>query len=488
MSIRLRLTLWYSSVVVFVLILFGVVLYSIFSFSFYSGVRNDLKQQAIKIVNHTNPVGIPGVTPLQIEIPDLSPNFYYQYFLQIDNFTTKKVVTPNDINIKLSTDNLMQKVRNKGDFYSQEKVGSVDFMVYNYPMVIGTKKGNQLIGVLQLATSIHQVKESLNLITSILILMILIALVLSSSIGWFLSGRVLKPIHQIIAETDQIEMGSDLDRRIRYKGPNDEIGVLTRKINGMLGRLQVAYEDLEHTNEQQRRFVSDASHELRTPLTTIRGNVDLMRKMLEQFAAQIQASEHEMLALSEETVNDISSEAERMSRLVNELLALARADDGMHIELSKIDIKRVIEETARKAQFLETDVKWQIGDLSALDGVIVLGQEDYLQQLLFIFIENAFKYTEEGYVRISAKRQNDQIGILVEDSGIGMDKEEIPHIFERFYRADVSRGVTSGTGLGLSIAKWIIDEHDGSVEVLSRKGEGTTFIVWLPVCFQGESN
>ncbi|MNR30879.1 Alkaline phosphatase synthesis sensor protein PhoR [compost metagenome] len=132
---------------------------------------------------------------------------------------------------------------------------------------------------------------------------------------------------------------------------------------------------------------------------------------------------------------------------------------------------------------LEHTAEWQVGDLEALEDAIVQGNRDYLQQLLFIFIENAFKYTPTGTVTIEAIRRNSFIGIRVSDTGIGMDKEDIPHIFDRFYRADLSRGVTTGTGLGLSIAKWIIDEHDGSVEVTTRKDEGSTFLIWLPANF-----
>ncbi|MNN58885.1 Alkaline phosphatase synthesis sensor protein PhoR [compost metagenome] len=119
-----------------------------------------------------------------------------------------------------------------------------------------------------------------------------------------------------------------------------------------------------------------------------------------------------------------------------------------------------------------------------LEGIGVNGSRDHLTQMLFIFIENAFKYTPEGTVRLDAVVREGQVGIRVADTGIGMDKEEIPHIFERFYRADESRGVTAGTGLGLSIAKWIIDEHGGSVEVTTRLGSGSTFLVWLPVFFR----
>ena len=159
-----------------------------------------------------------------------------------------------------------------------------------------------------------------------------------------------------------------------------------------------------------------------------------------------------------------------MSRLVNDLLSLARADAGYVMEKEWIPILPIVSETSRKAQFLERKVEWRVGSLDALEGMMVYGNADYLQQMLFIFIENAFKYTEEGYVSLKAVKENDQIGIQIADTGIGMDEEEVPHIFDRFYRADVSRGKTAGTGLGLAIAKWIIDEHGGSIEVMTQKG------------------
>ncbi|WP_052476187.1 sensor histidine kinase [Cohnella kolymensis] len=109
------------------------------------------------------------------------------------------------------------------------------------------------------------------------------------------------------------------------------------------------------------------------------------------------------------------------------------------------------------------------------------GNRDYLLQLLFILIENGFKYTPSGQVRLSAVQSESHVGLTVSDTGIGLTPEEVPHIFQRFYRADVSRGQTSGTGLGLSIAKWIADMHDSRLEVRSKLGEGSAFTVWLPI-------
>lgn len=140
-------------------------------------------------------------------------------------------------------------------------------------------------------------------------------------------------------------------------------------------------------------------------------------------------------------------------------------------------------EVARRASFLPRQAEWSVGAMGHLNGKYIVGNKDYLQQMLFIFIDNAFKYTPSGVVTLDAVFYQSQVGIRITDTGIGMDKDEVPHIFDRLYRADESRGITEGIGLGLSIAKWIIDEHGGSVEVVTRQGEGTTFVIWLPLLF-----
>jgi len=255
----------------------------------------------------------------------------------------------------------------------------------------------------------------------------------------------------------------------------------------MLERLERAYKELEESIAAQRRFVSDASHELRTPLTTIRGNVDFLAKIWggeggqAEGAPALTAEEREQL--SKEAIHDIADEARRMSRLVNDMLALARADAGYTMPMERLSLRPLAEEAARRAAFLPRKAEWVVGPLDALDGVWVKGNRDYLLQLLFIFIENGFKYTPSGEVRLEAVRSGDKVGLVVADTGIGMSKEEVPHIFDRFYRADESRGKTAGTGLGLSIAKWIADMHHATLEVRTKLGEGSRFIVWLPVDF-----
>jgi two-component system OmpR family sensor kinase len=153
------------------------------------------------------------------------------------------------------------------------------------------------------------------------------------------------------------------------------------------------------------------------------------------------------------------------------------------LEKEPVALEVMMMEVARRASFLPHQAEWLAGNMAHLNGKYVVGNKDYLQQMLFIFIDNAFKYTPAGEVSLDSVFYQNQVGIRISDTGIGMDKDEVLHIFDRFYRADESRGITEGIGLGLSIAKWIIDEHDGSVEVVTRQGEGTTFVIWLPLLF-----
>jgi signal transduction histidine kinase len=366
------------------------------------------------------------------------------------------------------------------DSFETFRLNGNPFMVYQKPVVVQ----NQLIGFLQLAVWTGHEEELLSLLRSILIISATIMVLMATTFGLFLARKSIAPIGKVIEAADQIQKGSDLSVRIAYDGPQDEIGQLINTVNNMLGRMEGFYKNLEESYAAQRRFVSDASHELRTPLTTIRGNVDLLQKMWSKDDSERQNLDEEtMHQMTLEAVSDIADESKRMSRLVSDMLSLARADTGRTFEKQPVPLEILVEEVARRAKMLPRTAEWITGDFSVLNGVYINGNKDYMQQMLFIFIENAFKYTPEGQVVFDAFIYKNQVGIRISDTGIGMDKEEVPHIFDRFYRADQSRGVTEGIGLGLSIAKWIIDELEGSVEVVTRLGEGTTFIIWLPIVF-----
>lgn len=484
MSIRMRLTLWYSTILAITLLAFGVVLYFASSYILMYDKKGEMRDVSREIESQIVTISIVtrNDTRYQTTLPSLDQFKYPGYILQVIN--SQGEVTAKTLDRVLPLLYNKNKVEEGKLEYAIQQYGNTSLLVLNKPISVLVEGSSTQVGVLQIAVIIDNIVNILETLKLAVFTFSVLTVVLAASLGWYLARKALKPIENVILAADQIEKGTDLGVRINYEGPKDEIGRLTDTVNSMLGRIQSAYTELEESDRAQRRFVSDASHELRTPLTTIRGNVDLLEKMWgKQNMNPAALADPEKMAISLEAMQDISGEAARMSRLVNDLLALARADAGSEMVKEPVLISEVVEEAARKAQHLPRTAEWQVGDLTPLQGIGVNGSKDHLQQMLFIFIENAFKYTPEGSVCLDAVMGEQQVGIRITDTGIGMDKDEVPHIFERFYRADVSRGVTSGTGLGLSIAKWIIDEHKGSIEVTTRKGQGSTFVVWLPVFF-----
>ncbi|MDQ0890570.1 two-component system OmpR family sensor kinase [Paenibacillus sp. V4I9] len=486
MSLRLRLTLWYSGILALTMLLFGIVLYFFLNYFLYDQIRQDVKREAgnssLRIQKSIALSQKGLVVDLELESRDFySTNTFLQlYNVTLKSFNRSANLQYYDVTLPLAK-NTIDKLKQEDGFFEKTKVLGQDFLIYN--QAIRSDDQNQLIGILQAAVPIGSYEKTSVTLRYTLMIWALLTIIVAASLGWFLARKALKPIERVIDAANQIGSSDDLEKRIHYDGPLDEIGRLTETINGMLSRIQITYLELDEAYRAQRRFVSDASHELRTPLTTIRGNVDLLEKMWKQTSGSTELATPDQMQMSLEAMHDIAGEAQRMSRLVNDLLALARADAGVLMEKKPVEIMPLVQEVVRRAQLLEHTADWQVGDLDALELAVVQGNRDYLQQLLFIFIENAFKYTPVGTVKFEVSRTDSFIGIRITDTGIGMDKEDIPHIFDRFYRADLSRGLTSGTGLGLSIAKWIIDEHGGSIEVTTRKDEGSTFMIWLPANF-----
>ena len=329
--------------------------------------------------------------------------------------------------------------------------------------------------VLQVAHPLGSLHETLNQLQATVLAVGAAGVLIALVAAWLLARAALRPIDRLAAVADQIAASRDFGRRVPITSARrDEIGRLATSFNNMLGELQASHEQMATALVAQRRFVADASHELRTPLATMRGNVDLLYQML---------SEHGVSDPAQlEILEDVSSEAARMSRLVADLLWLAQADAGQHLTLRSVDLTEVARDAARAARRLREDVAL---DAHALpDGLWVHGHEDRLLQVLLILLDNALKHTPSGgRVTLSAEREPrngaDGIVVSVADTGPGIPPAEQGRIFDRFYRGAGARS-GEGTGLGLAIARWLVEEHHGTIEVESAPGEGATFSVWLP--------
>jgi signal transduction histidine kinase len=281
--------------------------------------------------------------------------------------------------------------------------------------------------------------------------------------SWLSTRQALAPLGGVTDVALQITKADDLSRRIPYSGsPYDEVGQLILAFNQTLSRL----ENLFNT---QRRFLADVGHELRTPLTVIRGNVDLMRRMGE---------------LDIESIESIQNEVDRLTRLVGDLLLLAQAESGkLPLNIQLLEMDTLIFDVMQQMRVLAGDrLQLKLGEI---DQVLVCGDQDRLKQVLVNLIGNAIQYTPQGgEVTVSIAKVGERARIIVSDSGPGIPAEDLPHIFERFYRGEKSRTRQrngKGYGLGLSIAYWIVRNHGGQIDVDSKANVGTTFCVWLPL-------
>ncbi len=265
-------------------------------------------------------------------------------------------------------------------------------------------------------------------------------------------------IRHVSAENDTIqELGYE---DLMISTGDHELSSIESALNHLLTRMQDGY-------RQQVRFVSDASHELRTPIAVIQGYADLL--------ARWGKDDPEIL---QEGITSIRVESEHMKELVEQLLFLARGDSGRNVlEKRKIDMNALMREVYDESVMIDPDHQYSL-DL-ADESAWIVGDIAMIKQSVRIFLQNAMKYSEKGDpIRLAVRVSDDTVSYIVEDAGIGMSSADVEHIFERFYRSDKARGSsTGGTGLGLSIAKWIIDAHDGTIDVVSRQDFGTRFTV-----------
>lgn len=278
--------------------------------------------------------------------------------------------------------------------------------------------------------------------------------------SWAIAAHALRPIDAMLATARTITQARDLSHRIPEPPARDELRRLAQTFNAMLT-------SLEEASRTQQRFVADASHELRAPLTAIQGNLELLRRQ-----AVPPAERDEVLA-------EVEREAARLGRLVADLLALARADAGQGIRRGPVDLDSLTLEAFHTARAM---ARGQRLALDPFEPAQVAGDADRLRQLLLILLDNALKYTPPGgEVTLGLRQRGAHAELSVRDTGAGIAAEDLPHVFERFYRADRARGRDpGGTGLGLAIARWIVEQHGGSITLRGAAGGGTVATVLLP--------
>ncbi len=285
-------------------------------------------------------------------------------------------------------------------------------------------------------------------------------------VGGWIAGRALEPVDRMITEVREISDGRSLHRRLAVPMARDELGRLAETLNQMMTRL-------ERTFVALRRFTADASHELKTPLTVVRAGVER--------AITRPDVPPETLAPLEETLQEVN----RMTELLDSLLTLARADEGRaELHREAVDLRDIIADAGETGELLAEQAGVGMDIKLPPEPLVVSVDRSRVRQLALNLIENAVKYTPRGgQVSVELGGNDGRAVFSVADTGIGIAPGDLPHVFDRFWRADSARTRTSeraGTGLGLAICKWIAEAHGGTIDVQSRPGRGTTFTVGLP--------
>jgi two-component system OmpR family sensor kinase len=453
MSLRSRLTLLYTTIVGGILLLFGLAVYYSVSLTVTHQLDDTLRIRAETVYLNTS---IDDIGHLNVGLPQL--DLPEDVFVQVWGRDNSLVSASQNIQIlksPLDTAGMHSLI----PVFRDVNRSGARLRVLTVPLV----SGNRLEGTLQVGTRMDVVNATQQTLLEVLVIGTTIAILAAGLAAWLSTRQALHALDNVTKTALQITSADDLSRRIPYSGsPNDEVGQLVTAFNQTLSRL-------ENLFSTQRRFLADVGHELRTPLTVIKGNVGLMRKLKD---------------FDEESLVTIDDEVDRLTRMVGDLLLLAQAESGkIPLAHELVELDTLLLEVLNQMQVLTHDrIKLNLG---SIDQVLVCGDRDRLKQVTVNLVGNAINYTSKGgEIVVALGKVNDRAQLTVTDNGPGIPPEDLPHIFERFYRGEKSRTRQKdgkGFGLGLSIAYWIVRNHGGRIEVTSNVGQGSTFCVWLPL-------
>jgi two-component system OmpR family sensor kinase len=474
-TIRRRLTLWYTVALAVTVLAFGTALYvtrrqaSIRDLDQRLSLEADLAHrwlaQSYKVLGRI-------VTTANLN-PSLDPGIsaYLEaaraYLIVADS--TGKVLALSDIARSLNAPALerltapldtLPLTRHSGVLSLPPPIGSVRYLV------LPVDNAGPHIGALLVATPIRQAAFGPADLLRSMLLIAPVILLGAGLVGYWLAGTSLRPVQGIMDEVDAIADGTSLHRRLAVPMSGDEIARLAVTVNGMLARLEQSFASLH-------RFTADASHELKTPLMVLRAGVE--RALIHP------GTPGEILQSLDETLAQIN----QMTEMVENLLTLARADEGRApLAVEESDLREVVADVAETAGMLGENAGVTAVHTMPDTPVRLAVDRHRIREMLLNMVTNAIKYTPQGgTVALSLEEDEDSVTFTVRDSGIGIAAGDLPHIFERFWRADPARSRTGdrpGTGLGLAITQWIAEAHGGTITVQSRPGRGSLFTVRLP--------
>jgi heavy metal sensor kinase len=454
-SVRWRLTLWYVAVFGLLLVAYSIAIYLFLHDRVYKRVdlailqaarlaSNEFTTELIEKNNNSKNAAIETLKEMQ------APNMFIAIFqknqLLASNF-------PQEWEFQVSPQLLS---KHSVAFHSVAGFSEEGARIGILPF----KNGDQNFFVV-VVEPLHELIEQLESIRRLLYCGFAGTILIAGIGGFLLAKKSLASVIEMSEQAKRIS-AANLQERLKVLNPKDELGRLAAVFNELLSRLDESF-------EKMKSFMADASHELRTPLSIIRGEADVT------LSKDRDSKEYK------ESLIVIQEEAVRLSRIVEDLMSLARADAGqLPLRFGEFYINDVLEEVYRAMKVL-ADSKRIFLQLDQTEEISIRADEDLIQRLVMNLLDNAIKYSYPGdTVVVRLAGSGDNVNIVVSDNGIGIPAESIPYVFERFYRDDKTRSPQAGSGLGLAIAKWIVEAHRGSIHIVSKPGHGSNFIVRLP--------
>jgi heavy metal sensor kinase len=452
-SVSVRLTFWFSTIFLLGLIVFGIVMWLDLAYSLSHGRDRTLARRAARLVDLLNAsAGVPDErrTARFVEFAYATPEGNLIHLFDSAGIRLlPKTPEPADFPWPPSS-------RQPRQHYQDVVYAGRHFRIFVDPVKLGAQTFCIFVA--------GQLEDNRNLLARFatgLFASIPALMILSGLGGYWLSRHVLRPIDRLTTAVQSISIGN-LSERLPIGTTRDELQRLAVTCNGMLSRLQDSVSRIQ-------RFTADASHELRSPISFMRT------------VAEVGLRNPRIDAESKQAFDEILAESVEASRLLEDMLVLARADSYQnHLCFEPLDLADVLIEVRERAQAL-AEAKNQKLTMDPSGSATVRGDRPSLRRLLWTLVDNAVKYTPPGgRIELSLKTCGSEAHIIVRDSGIGIPEDMLQRVFERFFRADPSRTQVDGSGLGLAIAKWIADVHHAVIDVDSVEGRGTTFRVVFP--------
>jgi len=458
-TLRFRFALWVALLLLVVLAVFSVFVYTNLKHSLLKAVDDSLRLTASQASTTAN------IQNGQINFSESLPEGSSVTDLQ-ERGLTIRILSPagNQLegfgpfsDLPVSAESLAAAAAHQSIFFTLNEPGESDpVRFYSVPII----ENNALVGIVQVVQSLGDVEDTLDRLLTALLLSAPLLVGVAGLGGYFLAARALAPVDQMTRTARRIS-AEDLSARFNLPVTNDEVGRLASTFDNMLRRLDDAF-------RRERQFTADASHELRTPLTAMQAIISVVRQ------------ERRTPQDYEQALDDLAEETDRLRSLTEDLLNLARGDSNKPLEFEEVDITTLLFDLSDSLRTLAEDKGLRL-TTNISERITITGDSDSLIRLFANLLDNAIKFTSKGGIMLSAHRAIDNmLEVSITDSGDGIPAEDLPYIFDRFYRVEKSRAAR-GTGLGLAIVANIAEAHGGSIEVSSTVGQGTTFHVRLPI-------